>query len=71
MIIVMAIFLAYSYDRDQAIQNRRLARIPVRTRDQRVRNPLPEEEPNEVSPSIFYLGFLLVAYLVAMFIMSA
>jgi hypothetical protein len=70
MVILMAIFLAYSYDRDQAMQNKRLIRIPVRTRDQRGRTPLPEEEPNEMTPSIFYIAFLLVGYLIAMFLLA-
>ena len=70
MVILMAIFLAHSYDRDQALRNKRLARIPVRTRDQRGRARLPEEEPIEMIPSFYYIAFLLGGYLIAMFLLA-
>jgi hypothetical protein len=71
MIIIMIAFMAYSYNRDQAMSSKRLVRIPVRTREQRRQAPLPEEETNEVSPTVYYIGFLLTAYLIAMFLMAA
>jgi hypothetical protein len=70
IVLVVIMFFAYSFTRDQATENKRLVRIPVKTRDQRGRSTLPEEESSEVSPVIFYLGFLFIAYVLAMLVMA-
>jgi hypothetical protein len=70
MVLMMVIVTAYSYHRDQAVQSRRLVRIPVRTHNQRGREQQSEEEPNEVSPVVYYIGFLMVGYLIAMFLLA-
>jgi hypothetical protein len=70
MVLIVILFFAYSFTRDQATENKRLVRIPVKTRDQRGRSTLPEEESSEVSPTVYYIGFLFIAYLLAMLLMA-
>jgi hypothetical protein len=71
MFLILIVLVAYAYHRDEALQGKRLARIPVRVREDRRRVPLPEEEPTETSPTVYYIGFLLVAYLLAMLVLAA
>jgi hypothetical protein len=70
MVLMLVIVTAYSFHRDQIMQGKRLVRIPVRTRDQRGRVAQSEEEPNEVSPVVYYIGLLMIGYLIAMFLVA-
>jgi len=77
LVIVTAMVLAviaiaiYTYDRDQAAQRKQLVRIPVKVRPDRRQMPLPEEETRETSPAVYYIGILLVAYLIAVLLLAA
>jgi hypothetical protein len=70
MILFMIVLFSYSYYRDQATQSKRLVRIPVKTRENRRQTPLPEEETNEIPPTVYYVIFLFAAYLLAMILLA-
>ncbi|HSV86839.1 MAG TPA: hypothetical protein VLH85_09710 [Levilinea sp.] len=71
VLLAIAGIVAYTFGRDAATQRKRLAYVPARVREQRRQAPLLEEKSREISPSVYYLGILVIAYLIAMIFLLA
>jgi hypothetical protein len=71
MLLAVVGTIAYTFDRNAAAQRKRLARVPARESQKRRPAQLPEAESSEISPTVYYLGLLVIAYLLLVVILLA
>lgn len=69
MLLAVVGFAAYTFDRNAATQRKQLARVPARESQKRRPAHLPEEESSQISPTVYYLGLLVIAYLLLVVIL--